>query len=788
MNLTIRYINFWSSSKELDQFKEYVRLGFAKIGYILMETTDVVSTDILVSGVNGEGPKILIPYDTNRTFIIIFTGENTSCEYTSGDGDKYFLRWKYENVSKLINVGAYIGFDRDERGSKFRVPLWMVFNDFYKKHESKAYQFVKSNTVLNTRSLLSRQRYLTMICSHGRNFRNEFHALCAKSGIHVVCPGKFHHNEDSLIKLENGGIEKYAAKHLYISNFLFNLCCENSNTDGYCTEKLIQSIFAGCIPIYWGDFVNEEIFNQNRIIRANPVNLETLEESVYSIQKLLQDEEYLQKFFEQKMFAENAPDIIDAFTNKFVNIAELYSKRETGIITIIIPYRDRQKDFDHFIKVILPRLKKCCNCEVIIVEQTEGTMFNRGLLLNVGFCKRASSSTTIVTYDINFEFTEHFITNSFQKYVGYHQLISYYSPSSTTNFGGIYQINNELFVDFNGFPNTYFGWGDEDGMTYRRMRNVLPNASIICKYDKEHVIRHKNTYSNLRIFDEFEFETTSAYIKGPMIYDENEQKRNLLEDGLCDIWKHAEIVKDSQLEHYRHIIVKPIRQMMFETVIILPQRNREDDLKYYIEHSLPLIRQHLENVKFVIVEQSDDGKLYNLGKSINIAFKEYQHLTKNFIKHDVDINPTEKSIELYKSKVDRDTIIGILSSPCITLGGIFKIDAQTIQDINGFPNDIWGWGTEDRVLYNRAILMNKKVYFNKKTSDKDYLTFFKRFDNHKRIQCQNISKIHPNVYTDNRSKEQKLKHMYASGLNNIEYTILSRKHIAPDIEHIKVLL
>ena len=556
MNLSVRYINFWAPSKELDQFKEYVRLGFAEIGYILIETTEVVSTDILVSSVNGEGPESLIPYDTNKTFIIIFTGENTS-----GDGNKHWVRWKYENVSKLINVGAYIGFDRDERGSKFRVPLWMVFNDFYKKHESKAYQFVKSNTFLNTRPLLSRQKYLTMIYSHGENFRNDYYIICVKSGIPVVCPGKFRHNEDSLIRLENSGVEKYAAKHLYISNFLFNLCSENSNTDGYCTEKLLQCIFAGCIPIYWGDFVNEEIFNQNRIIRANTADLETVQESIYSIQKLLQDEEYLRKFFEQKMFTDNATDIIDAFTNKFVNIAELYSKRETGLITIVIPYRDRQKDFDHFMKVMVPRLKKCCNCELIIVEQTEGDMFNKGSLLNVGFCKRSSSSNSTITYDIDFEFTEHFITNSFQKYVGYHQLISYFLSPRVPQLGGVYQINNDLFSEFNGFPNSYFGWGAEDIMAYRRMKNVLSNPSILCKYEKEHVTRFENIYSNLRIFDTFEFETRMNYVRGSMIYDEKEKKRNLLEDGLCDVWKYAEIVKDTRFEDYRHILVRPIRRM-----------------------------------------------------------------------------------------------------------------------------------------------------------------------------------------------------------------------------------
>ena len=51
------------------------------------------------------------------------------------------------------------------------------------------------------------------------------------------------------------------------------------------------------------------------------------------------------------------------------------------------------------------------------------------------------------------------------------------------------------------------------------------------------------------------------YVRGSMIYDEKEKKRNLLEDGVCDLWKYAEIVKDTRFEDYRHILVKPIRRM-----------------------------------------------------------------------------------------------------------------------------------------------------------------------------------------------------------------------------------
>lgn len=38
----------------------------------------------------------------------------------------------------------------------------------------------------------------------------------------------------------------------FISKYKFDLSAENSNTDGYVTEKIIQAWAAGCIPVYWG--------------------------------------------------------------------------------------------------------------------------------------------------------------------------------------------------------------------------------------------------------------------------------------------------------------------------------------------------------------------------------------------------------------------------------------------------------------------------------------------------------------------------------------------------------
>ena len=141
---------------------------------------------------------------------------------------------------------------------------------------------------------------------------------------------------------------------------------------------------------------------------------------------------------------------------------------------------------------------------------------------------------------------------------------------------------------------------------------------------------------------------------------------------------------------------------MYENIIAIPFRNRDRHLEYFIKNTVPLLQQHLPNTKVVVIEQTD-GKLFNRGALLNIAFKEYQNKTRYFFTHDVDLNPTKKMIEEYYIKeVNNTDVLGIYTSQCNTLGGIIKINNSTIHKINGFPNDIWGWGIEDKILQNRA--------------------------------------------------------------------------------------
>ena len=226
---------------------------------------------------------------------------------------------------------------------------------------------------------------------------------------------------------------------------------------------------------------------------------------------------------------------------------------------------------------------------------------------------------------------------------------------------------------------------------------------------------------------------------------------------------------------------------MYENIISIPFRNRDAHLEYFIKNTVPLFQQYLPNTKVVVVEQNE-GKLFNRGALLNVAFKEYENKTNYFFTHDVDLNPTQKCIEEhYIQEVNDNDVLGIYTSQCNTLGGIIKMKDSTIHKINGFPNNIWGWGCEDKALQNRTEYynINKITNLTNKVEHPQYLLRFNDVnDRNTKHISQNTNKHYTIFKTLN--DDQKLQEIMSSGLNNLEYTILERKMIHDMVEVIKV--
>ncbi len=234
---------------------------------------------------------------------------------------------------------------------------------------------------------------------------------------------------------------------------------------------------------------------------------------------------------------------------------------------------------------------------------------------------------------------------------------------------------------------------------------------------------------------------------------------------------------------------------MYDNIILIPYRDRPQHLHYFLEETVPLLKKNMFNSKIIIVEQTPE-KLFNRGKLLNVGFKEYQNRTEYFITNDIDINPKEKTIQdLYTPIIKEENLIrGIYNNKHGTLGGLIKIKHKHIFKVNGFPNDIWGWGSEDGALRVRTNLFKIKFQPNylvttKSRNDQHFICFNDHHDRIKINQRKNSKKYVKYTQTDsfkNLSDQKKQDFVYSSGLNNIDYQIIETLSINEFVDKIKV--
>ena len=89
---------------------------------------------------------------------------------------------------------------------------------------------------------------------------NLFQNLIIKKRVHSL--GRLYSN--SYFRAFGRGDQK--AKLNFMKMFKFNIAFENEISDGYVTEKLLHSLVAASIPIYWGTNKVKEDFNENSFI------------------------------------------------------------------------------------------------------------------------------------------------------------------------------------------------------------------------------------------------------------------------------------------------------------------------------------------------------------------------------------------------------------------------------------------------------------------------------------------------------------------------------------------
>jgi hypothetical protein len=152
---------------------------------------------------------------------------------------------------------------------------------------------------------------------------------------------------------------------------------------------------------------------------------------------------------------------------------------------IIIPYRDRKEH----LKTFLNKVK--VDLDIIVVEQFDNNLFNRGKLLNIGFELNKDLYDYFIFHDVDmipFKNIDYSYCENICHMATFVEQFEYKAPPHIY-FGGVNLFPKEKFIQINGFGNNYWGWGQEDDNLYFRCKYL--NLPIEIREIRYNSLSHK---------------------------------------------------------------------------------------------------------------------------------------------------------------------------------------------------------------------------------------------------------------------------------------------------------
>jgi len=182
---------------------------------------------------------------------------------------------------------------------------------------------------------------------------------------------------------------------------------------------------------------------------------------------------------------------------------------------IIVPFRNRYEHLNIFLKHITSYLNKTdIEYEVIVVKQDDAKLFNRGMLLNIGFKQAKKLKCDYVVFhdvdmlpiNVDYSYSDiplHLSTN-FELEAGEKERVIF-----DTYFGGVTMFSNDVFEKIDGYSNKYWGWGYEDDDLLLRCKHHSAGLDTL---QLKNIGKHKNV---------LRFNGNDAYVKCDNVIDLN---------------------------------------------------------------------------------------------------------------------------------------------------------------------------------------------------------------------------------------------------------------------------
>lgn len=206
-----------------------------------------------------------------------------------------------ENVKPDFNACDFaISFDPTQDERNLRLPVY-IYHAWYQSRGLGLTEGTQSmlsillNRTNNSSFPEPRDRFCSFIFGNGKpQKRNEFfHALSKYKTV------------DSAGRWMNNTGYTVDNKIKFLHHYKFNIAFENESSLGYTTEKILDPLLAGAIPIYWGNPDIAADFSPRSYLNA--MDFSSTEELIQAIIKIDQDDALFHQYQHAACFPNNEP-------------------------------------------------------------------------------------------------------------------------------------------------------------------------------------------------------------------------------------------------------------------------------------------------------------------------------------------------------------------------------------------------------------------------------------------------------------------------------------------------
>lgn len=252
--------------------------------------------------------KYIFNFTSNNPDYLIFDVFN--CAYLESKYNNAIkIAFYTENIIPDFNYADYsIGFHNINYLDRYfrKTTLIWVFQKRYLNIKNKFFEKIRRKTY----KAKTKTKFCAAVISNVKSsdrFRIKFINELSKYK-NIDMGGKYKNNI--------GGIIKNKIK--FLSNYKFSIAMENSEGQGYISEKILDSFIAGTVPIYYGGYMIDEFINPKSYILIKNEN--DMQEKIEYIKRIDNNDILYKSILKEKLLInDNLVSISDIEKAEFFN-------------------------------------------------------------------------------------------------------------------------------------------------------------------------------------------------------------------------------------------------------------------------------------------------------------------------------------------------------------------------------------------------------------------------------------------------------------------------------------